>query len=272
VRDAVLGLDTVLASGDRARCGARVVKNVTGYDMAKLYVGSLGTLGVIEKAWLRLKPVPLSCRLVELEVPPSDETFALALAAVRRGSARGVALRSVAANSHEGPEGSLGLVAEFAGEAPATEADADWLLRGRTAWAPAEGGMDAVRDLQGLPLPGGLRARVHVLPAGLAEAWRCLEGPGVELLAYPEPAVLHARFAPRPNGADDFAWLGEVLTRLDGMRHSLDAQVVIEEMPAGAPGDHDVFRGTPNLGLMRAIKDRFDPSRILNPGRFAGRI
>ena len=67
VRDAVLGIDTVLASGERTRCGARVVKNVTGYDLAKLYVGSLGTLAVIEKAWLRLKgvsvPTPLAKNL-----------------------------------------------------------------------------------------------------------------------------------------------------------------------------------------------------------------
>jgi FAD/FMN-containing dehydrogenase len=48
--------------------------------------------------------------------------------------------------------------------------------------------------------------------------------------------------------------------------------VVIDELPEAAPGDHDVFWGAANLGLMRALKDRFDPSRILNPGRFAGRI
>jgi glycolate oxidase FAD binding subunit len=55
-RDAVLGLDVVLGSGERTRCGGRVVKNVTGYDLAKLYTGSFGSLGVIESAWLRLRP------------------------------------------------------------------------------------------------------------------------------------------------------------------------------------------------------------------------
>jgi len=49
-RDAVLGLEVVLGTGERTRCGGRVVKNVTGYDLAKLYVGSLGTLAVIEGA------------------------------------------------------------------------------------------------------------------------------------------------------------------------------------------------------------------------------
>jgi len=57
-RDAVLGLDVTLATGERTRCGGRVVKNVTGYDLAKLYLGSLGGFAVIEAAWLRLRPVP----------------------------------------------------------------------------------------------------------------------------------------------------------------------------------------------------------------------
>jgi len=272
VRDAVLGLDTVLASGDPARCGARVVKNVTGYDMAKLYVGSLGTLGVIEKAWLRLKPVPLSCRSVELEIPWSEDPFGLALEAARRSSARGVALWAGDGSSAEGPEGSLRLLAEFAGEAPATGEDATWLARGRVASEVTGAGMDAVRDLQGRPLPGGLRARVHVLPTRLGSAWKGLEGPGVELLAYPEPAVLHARFDPAQEGSGEFAWLGEALERLDSLRQNWGAEVVIEELPEGAPGDLDVFRSAANLDLMRTLKDRFDPLGILNPGRFAGRI
>ena len=57
-RDQVLGLTVSLASGERVRCGGRVVKNVTGYDLNKLYTGSFGSLGVIESAWLRLRAAP----------------------------------------------------------------------------------------------------------------------------------------------------------------------------------------------------------------------
>ena len=57
-RDVVLGLSIAHASGKRTRCGGRVVKNVTGYDLNKLYTGSFGTLGVIVSAWLRLRPRP----------------------------------------------------------------------------------------------------------------------------------------------------------------------------------------------------------------------
>ncbi len=271
VRDAVLGIDTVLASGERTRCGARVVKNVTGYDMAKLYVGSLGTLGVTERAWLRLKPIPASLRVVELAVAPDEDAFSLALAAARRNSARAVALLGEPAESPRKNHGHRRIVAEFAGEPPATEADADWLSRGRGEVSDAGTAIDDLRRLQAQPLPGGLRARIHVLPGRLAAAWEKLQDLGAELLAYPEPGVIHARFGPGEDEGD-FGWLSEVLEALEGIRAGLEAEVVLEALPDGAATERDVFAGARGLDLMRSIKQRFDPAGILNPGRFAGRI
>jgi len=64
-RDVVLGCEVVLSDGTATRCGGRVVKNVTGYDMARLYTGSLGSLGVITGAWLRLRPRPEAVRVLQ---------------------------------------------------------------------------------------------------------------------------------------------------------------------------------------------------------------
>src|SRR6266849_8826503 len=61
-RDIVIGLRVVQASGDIARSGGRVVKNVAGYDLNKLYIGSLGTLGIIIEANFKLQPLPISER------------------------------------------------------------------------------------------------------------------------------------------------------------------------------------------------------------------
>nr|MDQ2729846.1 FAD-binding oxidoreductase [Actinomycetota bacterium] len=58
VRDLVLGVTVALAAGVSATSGGRVVKNVAGYDLGKLYTGSYGTLGVITEAFLRLHPLP----------------------------------------------------------------------------------------------------------------------------------------------------------------------------------------------------------------------
>lgn len=59
VADVILGLDVVGGDGVQSKCGGRVVKNVTGYDLAKLYCGSFGSLAVICGAWLRLRPLPV---------------------------------------------------------------------------------------------------------------------------------------------------------------------------------------------------------------------
>jgi glycolate oxidase FAD binding subunit len=58
VRDLVIGMKVVLASGERIKAGGKVVKNVAGYDMCKLFVGAVGTLGIITEATLRMGPIP----------------------------------------------------------------------------------------------------------------------------------------------------------------------------------------------------------------------
>ena len=65
-RDLVIGLQVIQANGELARSGGRVVKNVAGYDLNKLYIGSLGTLGVIAEANFKLQPLPLAERTLLL--------------------------------------------------------------------------------------------------------------------------------------------------------------------------------------------------------------
>jgi len=58
VRDLVIGMKMVLASGEQIKAGGKVVKNVAGYDMCKLFVGSLGTLGIITEVTFKMAPLP----------------------------------------------------------------------------------------------------------------------------------------------------------------------------------------------------------------------
>jgi FAD/FMN-containing dehydrogenase len=83
-RDLVLGLDVVLGDGARTRCGGRVVKNVTGYDLMKLQIGAHGAFGVIRAAWLRLRPLPESERTLSAVIGSDAASIARAVAAARR--------------------------------------------------------------------------------------------------------------------------------------------------------------------------------------------
>lgn len=75
-RDYVIGISVVDAAGNETKAGGRVVKNVAGYDLCKLYTGSLGTLGVITQVTLKLKPLPESSALVWMKFDDSTRVAA----------------------------------------------------------------------------------------------------------------------------------------------------------------------------------------------------
>ena len=81
-RDSLIGMRMVKADGTSIKGGGKVVKNVSGYDLPKLFAGSLGTLGVIVEVTLKLRPQPASDQIVAINAP----SFESALSAVASGS------------------------------------------------------------------------------------------------------------------------------------------------------------------------------------------
>jgi len=280
-RDHVLGLEVGLACGDRTRCGGRVVKNVTGYDLMRLHTGALGTLGVLEAAWLRLRPRPEAVEVHRLWVRDAETGLARAAALRDAAALRVLALVDPALARQvdpSGPEqGQWLLLAELGGSGP--ERDRARHRLGEAELAPAaEGAVARLARLQAGPEPeSGLRFRVAVSPTRVGRALEALSRAGASVLAYPGVGLLYARF---PLFADagvatvDAAWraIREAAQRSGGPAGGPGGgHVLLESAPGWAKAVRDVF-GDPAeaLPLFRAVKERFDPRGVLNPGRFAG--
>jgi glycolate oxidase FAD binding subunit len=265
-RDLVLGLAAVAGDGLRARAGGRVVKNVTGYDLMKLHVGALGTLGVIESAWVRLRPRPACERVLCATLGERRDPMARGVAAARLASARAVALLDPRlAGALEAEAAGWLLVVELAGDDAVVARDARALADELGAAEAKPGALERVRDLQGeTPDRDGLRFRVAVLGDRLDSVSDLLRAAGAALLVYPGSGLVFARFA----AGVDAAWRGaRAAARAGG------GFAVLEAAPASAKAARDVFGDAPEeLALWRALRQRFDPAGVLNPGRFAGRL
>jgi len=286
-RDLLIGVTVVTADGAVVHGGGKVVKNVAGYDLPKLFVGSFGTLGVIVEATVKLRPLPDAERLVAVRFERLQDA--------------GVALRNLlgsdlipnAVDLLDGPSaGALGLPA-----APATLAVGFDGLGEQVDWQVAELATVVVRcgGAKPAPLAAETWARLasasrdafdtpaavmtlSVLPAvvaetmehgaqtarkrGLMSAW-CAHA-GVGHLT----ATLCAD-APRPDPAPIAAVLEEwrAAARAGGGHASVtwaplpvkSALPVWDE--AGAAGR-----------LMKRIKAQLDPNNLLNQGRFVGGV
>lgn len=263
-RDQVLGLTVSLASGERVRCGGRVVKNVTGYDLNKLYTGSYGTLGVIESAWLRLRPAPERSASCEIRGAQMEGVLRSTIAAARRESGRAAAIAS------NGAEGWRAVI-EFAGDAPTVERDLGWLREEHGASDAKDEAIGEIRDLQAeVPAPFGLRFRIGALVSRLERTLVELRAGGASLLAYPGLQLVYASFA---FGASPTEREVETIFRnVESTARSAGGGYVCEAAPTSIKAGRDMFSDLGASGsIVRTLKQRFDPTGVLNPGRFAGR-
>lgn len=260
VRDLIIGITVVLADGTVARSGGTVVKNVAGYDLAKLYTGSLGTLGVITEAVFRLHPLPDATRWITVAATDAVRAAA-AVAAVRasqhdpvavevdrvvRGgpSTVGVALEGVPAGLDARAQAVAGLLGQAGGAAPTiTETPPAW-------WGLSPSASDRPAVL------------VTCEPTGLAELLTSAPG---SLRGSAGAGVLVA-------GLDDGDRLGPELAELRAIAARHGGHAVLRCAPSGSKVGVDLWGPVPGLTLMRRLKDEFDPEHRLAPGRFVGGI
>ncbi len=264
-RDVVLGIQVALASGELVKAGGRVVKNVTGYDLNKLFVGSNGSLGVITSAWVRLRPRPERCDVL---VAPAPEDPRLVLSASRAPSVRVAALvdSALAPELCAAAHARRALVLELAGDEAAVAAD-------RAALAPKLGEASApastIDDVRTAQARGPVRFRLAALPSELAPLSAALAAAGAATLSFPARGLAYAVFA-LPPGAGETHFDAQ-LAAVRAAAQRAGAAWRIEAAPAALRAGREVCGerdGT--LALQRAVKQSYDPRGILNPGRGLG--
>jgi len=273
LRDLIIGITVALPDGTLAKSGGKVVKNVAGYDLAKLFTGGSGTLGVIVQAIFRLHPLPRQSRSLSFSGKPQSLNALLLMLQASRLTFTGLQL-------HASQEGAR-LDIRFDGTAAGIEAQINQALQIASASVTVcDTPADAWTSHQSIwdhASPSSLAApslvvKFSVLPAQLASVAALLEkaadahslkwklvaqsiGAGYAALEGSEIALRSAALSLR----DEVLALGGTMVFLGcplSVKRGLDVW--------GPPSDAQP--------LMVRIKQRFDPDGTLNPGRFAGGI
>lgn len=275
-RDWLIGMRVVHADGSVSKSGGRVVKNVAGYDMHKLYVGSLGTLGVIAEATLKVAPLPRSVSTISITCRSASHAAEVILGAHDAGLALHAAeLLSPPASHAVLGDSTWAALLRVAGDNAAVTRSLREIEAACAATGAIVGRRDAGEDLDAWSAtfrPGDLSLRVSVMPSHVAEAMQVLDrrftGAGGQLSATVTAGVIRANLRPSRD-----ARAGALVEAAREVASRYDGSVAVDAAPPLLKREIDVFGPMrSDFAIMKRLKEEFDPKRILSPGRFMGRI
>ena len=262
-RDLLLGITVALSDGTVANSGGKVIKNVAGYDLAKLFAGSFGSLGLILQVVVRLHPLPRATATAVGESPSAAAVARAALALAHTPL-------ELEALDVSWERGGGALLARLGGRTAEVQAK-------KVAAAMAEHGLEArvveddaevwERQRARQRTSDGLIVRVSGLPSELAGVLRAADGAGASAVGRAGAGLSWLRL---PASEPDTLAAAVVELR----RELAPASCVVLDAPPGVKERVDVwgFVEEPLLALMRRVKERFDPGGILAPGSVAGGI
>ncbi len=304
VRDLLIGITVVRPDGRVAHAGGKVVKNVAGYDLGKLFTGSYGTLGLITECAFRLHPLPEAAAVVRAGTPGPADAGRLAAAVLAAqivpaavevnappGGGAEIAVR--VEGSPEGVRDRAATLRGLLGPGSVAGVPPWW---GRLPWRPGDVGMKI-----GVPLsqvPGLLAVAAET---GAAVTVRGSAGSGVLYAGFALSTCTHQGGAAReeaapgdaprdaPGDAPGDAYgcserdaygcseqsAGEgvrVVERLRAAAVRAGGHAVVLTAPPAVRRIVDMWGPVGGLALMRRVKDQFDPDHRFAPGRFVGGI
>jgi glycolate dehydrogenase FAD-binding subunit len=279
LRDYVIGISALNDEGREFKAGGRVVKNVAGYDLCKLLVGSLGTLGIITQVTLKLRPLPEVKAILGLECDSSK--LDCVLKCMRESRTRPTCidlLNQAAANAVFtqallAPQSSPWLVLiGYEGNLTAVDWQVQQLVKETGAQCQIAARIDYTAEplceaLISFQAANAVTFKASLLPS--ATAAFCLAA---------DEAMIHAHAG---NGVVRGHWGGDltkdraasILTTWREHAAKGQGSVIVERCPSEWKSTLNVW-GPPrgDSWLMREIKKKFDPRGIFNPGRFVDGI
>jgi glycolate oxidase FAD binding subunit len=282
-RDQVIGMQMALPSGDLIKSGGRVVKNVQGYDLAKLFIGSLGTLGVVTQVNVKLSPLPSFRRLL---VARGDLGSAAGLLEEIAGSTLRASTLDLLdeASAHRCGVAGGGYAAFILLEGSRTALNGQSSRLGHMA-AVASMSVEVVEGEALDPIWDAWIALARSDGLGDGEALMTVSGKPSDTL----DAVRAISSAAESNSADAVCWAhagnGLIYALLSAPRERAAAAFAVVQArlmkrwpatfviggSAAIQGAVQPWGAEPAaIDLMRALKRRFDPKGTLQPGRFVG--
>jgi glycolate dehydrogenase FAD-binding subunit len=262
-RDIVLGITVALADGTVAKSGGKVIKNVAGYDLAKLYSGSFGTLGMILQVALRLHPLPE--RDVTLTAGTDDP--ARLIAAVAGLSRAPLEPEAVDVRWAAGDGTVLVRLAGPAAEQLAARAGAILAETGLEAERPENPEERWSEQRRGQRADDGAIVRVSATASRLGEVLEVVAERGLSLVGR---GVVGVSWITIPDGTD-----ARLVDEIAALRGRLTPAVcAVLDAPESIRRELDVwgFDSPGEQRLMAAVRERFDPERRCNPGLLDGMI
>jgi len=269
-RDYVIGLKLAHADGSESKCGGRVVKNVAGYDMNKLYVGSHGTLAVITELTFKLRPLPERTATMVVTANPGTSPFDFA----RRVRASELQPASIflARGLTELRQESDVLFIRFVDNEAAVNHQIGWIERaayddfGPTLLTDDEAA-HCWRQVAGVDLMAGHAVRISA-PVSAAESLLSKVAPeGCAAAADLGVGIIQIAFDEDENKAAD---------TIKGMRKQTEESggtLFVERASPSVKQEVDAWGDAGGVSsLMKLVKTKFDPESILNPGRFVAGI
>jgi glycolate oxidase FAD binding subunit len=264
-RDLLIGVTLVRADGVVAKAGGRVVKNVAGYDLGKLVIGSFGTLGVVTRAVFRLHPLAAARRVVRVRVDTPEDADRLSQAVVHAQ----VVPAALELDWPAGGPGELAVLLEGTDRGVEARAATTLGLLGGTATAgedlpdgwgrfPWAGAADRSLALKATFALSGLPAVLRAAAGSPDVALRGSAGAGVLYGTVPAGTPVEAATA--------------LVERLRAACTAAGGALVVLDGPPATTAALDTWGPVPALALMRRVKEQFDPDRRLAPGRFVGGI